>query len=258
MENKLANAYYSGTSGLILPVPNKEFYPIEFKDKSRLCYYSSLMNSIEINSSFYKIPQPSTVKKWLTEVHPDFKFTFKLFKEITHSKNLIFDQNLTNLFFTAINQVNNQKGCLLVQLPPSIRIGNFKQLENLMFSLTNHNEEPQWKIAFEFRHPSLYVNEVYELLKSFNLGLVMHDKGIASTPVMQVETDFVYLRFHGPGGNYRGSYEDDVLSEYAGYIADWLGQNKQVFLYFNNTMGNAYSNLNTLSAMVNEKISILL
>ena len=256
MENKVANFYHSGTSGLILPVPNKTQYPDEFKDRSRLCYYSSLMNTIEFNSSFYKIPQASTVKKWVGEAGEDFKFTFKLFKEITHRKGLIFDENLMSRFFCAINQVEDQKGCLLVQFPPSIRIGQFKQVENLIQLLRNHNVKEEWKIALEFRHPSLYIPEVYELLHNYKFGLVIHDKGISSTPIMDLDTDFVYLRFHGPDGNYRGSYDDDVLYEYSTYIVDWLSQNKQVYVYFNNTMGNAYDNLTALKTMVKSNYKV--
>ena len=97
--------FYIGTSGLLLPVPNKQLYPLNFKDKSRLHYYSSLTNSIEINSSFYKIPMRSTVKRWSEDVPVNFKFTFKLFKEITHFNKLAFDPKIVADFFKSINAV---------------------------------------------------------------------------------------------------------------------------------------------------------
>jgi len=246
--------YLSGTSGLILPVPNKLYYPEEYKEKSRLCYYSSLMDSIEINSSFYKIPLASTVKKWSEDVPTDFRFSFKLFKGITHAQQLRFDGNDVKKFFEVINQVDGKKGCLLVQFPPSIRIGNFPQLAKLMQSLREHNLDDAWNIALEFRHPSLYVEEVYELLDEHNLGMVIHDKGSVVSPFDIVHNNFTYLRFHGPGGNYRGSYTDAVLAEYASYIAEWLSGNKRVFVYFNNTMGDAYGNLITLKEYVRDLI----
>ncbi len=87
--NSINNTFYSGTSGLVLPVP-KLLYPAEFQDKSRLTYYASLFNSIEINSSFYKIPQIPTVCKWAESVPDNFQFTFKLSKAITHAKGLEF------------------------------------------------------------------------------------------------------------------------------------------------------------------------
>lgn len=251
MEIKFDN-YYAGTSGLLLPVPNKLFYPEKFKNKSRLCYYASLMNTIEINSSFYKIPLASTVKKWAADVPPGFSFTFKLFREITHHKDLAFDPALVSHFFQVISQVEMKKGCLLVQFPPSVKINHFAQLRFLMSVLRDNDPSGSWKIALEFRHQSLYVPEIYELLEQYQLGMVIHDKSPANSPLMDLGMDFIYLRFHGPGGNYRGSYEDDILYEYASYLTDWLTEGKKVFVYFNNTMGEAIRNLNTLRQIVRD------
>lgn len=249
MNHEVSN-FFSGTSGLILPVPNKLHYPEAYKEKSRLCYYSSLLDSIEINSSFYKIPLASTIKKWSENVPIDFRFSFKLFKGITHAPHLGFDINEVIKFFEVINQVDAKKGCLLVQFPPSVRIANFPQLAKLMQSIQAHNSDNSWNIAIEFRHPSLYVEEVYELLEEHMFGMVIHDKGSVVSPFDIGQNTFNYLRFHGPGGNYRGSYTDDVLAEYASYIAEWLSDGKQVYVYFNNTMGNAFGNLVTLKRFV--------
>src|SRR5665213_2948074 len=82
---------YTGTSGLVLPLPNRRSFPPEFHDKSRLEIYASLFNSVEINSSFYKVPMASTVQKWAALVPENFKFTFKLWRDITHNKELTFD-----------------------------------------------------------------------------------------------------------------------------------------------------------------------
>ncbi len=242
--------YYSGTSGLLLPVPNKLFYPQEFKEKSRLYFYGSLMNSIEINSSFYKVPMASTVAKWASDVPEDFKFTFKLSKEITHNKGLAFDPEAVKHFVNVIDRVGDKKGSLLVQLPPSVRIAQFKQLELLINVLNESDPSRSWDTALEFRHTSLYHNEVYGLLEEHAMGMVIQDKPPAVTPMLDNMLPFVYLRFHGPGGSYRGSYEDEVLYEYAGYIRDWISQGKTVYAYFNNTMGAAVANLFTLRSMV--------
>ncbi|WP_307530737.1 DUF72 domain-containing protein [Pedobacter sp. W3I1] len=253
MDQKI-EGYYAGTSGLLLPVPNKLHYPEEFRERSRLCYYGSLMNSIEINSSFYKIPMASTVKKWSEEVPDDFRFTFKLFKGITHSPKLGFDTADIAKFMEVIANAGHKRGCILVQFPPSIRIADFPQLSRLMTSLREFDPENKWKIALEFRHASLYVEEVMELLAENCLGMVTHDKGAAPSALDDTDSDFRYLRFHGPGGNYRGSYPEDVLAEYASYIVDWLSEKKQVFVYFNNTMGDAYGNFNTLRDFVRDLI----
>lgn len=248
-KNKAVN-YYSGTSGLLLPVRNKLFYPEAFKNKSRLYFYASMMNSIEVNSSFYKVPMATTVAKWANDVPEAFKFTFKLSKMITHNKGLAFDPEAIKHFMSVIDQVDDKRGCLLVQFPPSVRIAQLRQLTLLVNKLRESDPEMQWNIALEFRHISLYRDEVYKLLEEQNIGLVLQDKPPAVTPMQISELPFVYLRFHGPDGSYRGSYEDDVLSEYAGYIRDWLSEGKVVYSYFNNTMGNAVANLFTLRDLV--------
>src|ERR1700712_4410010 len=91
MKKNTSSLIYIGTSGLVLPVPNKKSFPEGFQDKSRLTYYSSLFNTIEINSSFKKIPQFKTAQRWAAEVPDDFRFTIKLSKWITHNKDLAFD-----------------------------------------------------------------------------------------------------------------------------------------------------------------------
>jgi uncharacterized protein YecE (DUF72 family) len=244
--------YYSGTSGLLLPVPNKLHYPEEFREKSRLCYYGSLMDTIEINSSFYKMPMASTMRKWTADVPETFLFTFKLFKEITHNKDSAFDPALVSKFFDVIGNVGEKKGCLLVQFPPSVQIAHLSQLRYLMAVLRENDPSMEWKIALEFRHPSLYVDEIYESLEKYQLGMVIHDKSPANSPVIETHPEFIYLRFHGPSGNYRGSYHDDVLYDYAAYVSEWLADGKKVFAYFNNTMGEAHANLNLLRQIVHD------
>jgi uncharacterized protein YecE (DUF72 family) len=244
------SVYYSGTSGLLLPVPNKLYYPKEFIDKSRLCFYASMMNSIEINSSFYNLPMSSTVAKWANDVPEEFRFTFKLSKQITHNRGLAFNPELVTSFIEVIGEVDNKKGCLLVQFPPSVRIAQFKQLSLLMKALRDADPNADWNIALEFRHISLYHDEVYKLIEEHRMGMVIHDKSPASTPIRDTELPFVYLRFHGPGGSYRGSYENEILYEYACYIREWIKEGKTIYTYFNNTMGSAITNLFTLRDMV--------
>ena len=119
MEKIFSHSFFSGLSGLQLPIP-KYLYPPPFENASRLTYYSSLFNSIEFNSSFYKIPQAATVAKWASLVPRHFKFTFKLWKGITHSKGFNFKEDDVINFFQSINSVQNKKGCVLIPFPPSL------------------------------------------------------------------------------------------------------------------------------------------
>ena len=90
MNTKAEPRLWLGTSGLVLPVPNKQAFPDEFRAGTRLTYYASLFNSMEINSSFYKVPQPATLGKWSHEVPEHFRFTIKLWQGITHVPELHF------------------------------------------------------------------------------------------------------------------------------------------------------------------------
>ncbi|MCF0058538.1 DUF72 domain-containing protein [Dyadobacter sp. CY356] len=250
MSVKSRGAFFSGTSGLVLPVPNKEYYPAEFKEKSRLEYYASLFNSVEINSSFYKIPMPSTVTKWAGSVPNNFHFTFKLWREITHNKGLEFQENDVFRFIQTINNVGNKKACLLVQFPPSVKINLFSRLQKLLLTIREADTDGLWEIAIEFREASWYHEEVYEMADEFDASIVIHDKPKSATPLIETPESFKYLRFHGPSGDYKGHYEDDLLSDYAEMIDQWNVEGKDVYCYFNNTAGDAVKNLVSINTMV--------
>jgi uncharacterized protein YecE (DUF72 family) len=246
---RLPASFFGGISGLQLPTP-KYLYPPEFQESSRLTYYASIFNSIEFNSSFYKVPQSKTVAKWSESVNNDFRFTFKLWKQITHCKELTFEESGVDLFLNNINSIGDKKGCLLVQLPPKAGKENFHQLNKLLGVIKTSDGSAGWNVAIEFRNSSWYEEGVYEMLNHYKTAMVIHDKKGTGAPFLNTDADFVYVRFHGPTGNYRGSYDEDFLSEYAGYIRSWMEEGKTVYAYFNNTMGQAYQNLITLQKMV--------
>ncbi len=243
---------YSGTSGLLLPVKNKKAFPPEFSDKSRLTYYASLFSSIEINSSFYKIPRATTVANWTQSVPQNFRFTFKLWRGITHNKGLVFDTADVINFMSAISEVGGKSGCLLVQFPPGNKVGNIGQLEKLLACISETSQSDQWKVAVEVRDRSWYRDDVYDLMHEYGAALVVQDMPASVTPHREPMEKFAYLRFHGPGGSYRGSYDKNVLYEHAGYVKEWLADGVFVYAYFNNTMGDAIKNLRDLRAYVQE------
>jgi uncharacterized protein YecE (DUF72 family) len=88
------------------------------------------------------------------------------------------------------------------------------------------------------------------LLEEFNVSTVIHDIPKSATPLSEVRGKFIYLRFHGPEPRYRGDYSDHVLRQYATYIKGWLSEKKIVYAYFNNTVGAAVKNLQTLNGYV--------
>lgn len=251
MMQPITPSFYSGCSGLHVPVPRTR-YPPAFEGKSRLAYYSFLFNSIEINSIFYKLPRHSTVVNWAETVPDDFRFTFKVSKTITHVKALDFDVKDVNDFIKTVENIGSKKGCLLAQFPPSIKIERMNGLQNLLEALGEATHNSEWKVAMEFRNSSWYEREVYELLQEYNTTLVMQDIPASATPLDEQTGEFIYLRFHGPEPRYRGTYSNEFLQLYAGYIRQWMKEGKTVFAYFNNTVGDASGNLITLNSYVRE------
>ena len=242
--------FYYGISGLSIPV-SRENYPPEFRDKTRLEYYASLFNSLEVNSSFYKTPQARTVEKWVSLVPDGFTFTFKLSKAITHNKKLVFNEDDIEPFMKVIDVASQKKGTLLIQLPPSITIESINPLQELLSGIRYHNEQ-QWPVAVEVRHSSWHEREFYEILEEYDAVPVIHDIPASASPLANDRSPIIYLRFHGPEPRYRGSYTDTFLKEYAKRIDDWRLQQKTVYCYFNNTMGAAVHNLQTMLSFISK------
>ncbi len=248
---KSSTSLYSGTSNIVLPIKQSE-YPHNYQGASRLTYYASLHSSLEVNSSFYKIPKPATVAKWSESVPAHFKFTFKVPKTVSHAKNLQFNIEELERFAEAVVQAGDKKGCLLIQLPPSVTSDKQEELEGILECL--RSDAAGWHIAVEFRHTSWYKSAVYRMLQNFSAGMVEQDLPKSATPNVTVADNFIYLRFHGPDGDYRGGYDDAFLAGHAERIAAWIKEGKEVYAYFNNTVGDAYENLRTLNAMVEQRL----
>jgi uncharacterized protein YecE (DUF72 family) len=240
--------FYSGISGVALPFPRSQ-YPLQFQNKSRLQYYASLFNSVEVNSIFYKLPRHSTVVNWRECVPDNFRFTFKVSKTITHVKSVNFKKEDVAAFMHTVANIGDKKGCLLAQFPPSLKIDNLNELHYLVEALCEAAGD-EWKIALEFRNASWYDREVYELLNDYNISMVIHDIAASATPLINIVGSFIYLRFHGPEPRYSGDYSEAVLKKYAELTKRWITEGKTVYAYFNNTMGNAVNNLQTFNTMV--------
>jgi uncharacterized protein YecE (DUF72 family) len=244
------NNWYCGTSGLVLPVPNKLAYPEEYRERSRLFYYSTLFNSLEVNSSFYKLPMKRTVERWSTDVAGNFKFTYKLSKEITHCRDLLFDVGAVKNFFDVVKVPDEKRGCLLIQFPGKISFDYHEHLVKMLKLVTRSTVKQPWSIAVEFRHESWYNEKTRALLTKYEAAVVIHDIKPFTKEYFDTGSRLVYIRFHGPEKNYRGSYTDEYLGSYARKIRSFLKNGKVVYAYFNNTLGPAALNLQTLDTMV--------
>jgi uncharacterized protein YecE (DUF72 family) len=238
--------FYCGTSGLVLDVPNKQHLPGAYRDKPRLTYYASVFNSIEINSTFYRIPREATFSRWAAETPPAFRFTVKLWQGITHAG----EPAAIERFLLAAKGLGEKKGCLLIQLPPSMRADKTGQLEHLLRCIVGSDPDREWKLAVEFRHNSWYTPATQTLLTHFQAALVLQDMPASRIWENRTPAAFVYLRYHGPAGDYKGGYPDTRLETDAKLIRQWLAAGRDVYAYFNNTIGDAFPNVRQLHAMV--------
>ena len=249
MINKSRGILRIGTSGIVVP-GSKQSFPAEFRLKSRLNYYASLFNTLEVNSTFQKIPMVSTLQKWSLDVPEEFRYTLKLWKEITHVKQLVINLKNIDTFFSAANHIGNKKGCLFVQFPGSITADYSTQVEQILLRLQQLDQDNEWQKAVELRSVTWYSSQTNELLNRYNVSLVLHDMPKSKNLMVDEAAKFIYFRFHGPKGDYRGSYSAEFLKEQAENIQSSLNNGKDVYAYFNNTMGSAFENAMTLKEMI--------
>ena len=244
-----------GTSGIVVPGAKKTF-PERFRDKTRLHYYASIFNTLEINSSFYKVPMSATFAKWAVDVPACFKFTVKLWREITHAKKLDFSSDNIRYFMHSLDIKQQQKGCLLMQFPASITNEYLLRVKELIQQIKYFDPGSEWKLALEFRHKSWYNNLTYSLLDDYQASVVLHDMPASQTRVLNKNAPAVYIRFHGPLGDYRGTYSDEYLKDWSVTIKRFLKKRLDVYVYFNNTIGNAFENAQRLRSLSSEKINL--
>ncbi|HEY6530207.1 MAG TPA: DUF72 domain-containing protein [Cellvibrionaceae bacterium] len=248
MKNTSAGVIRIGTSGIVLPGV-KNTFPDEFRQSSRLHYYASLFDTLEVNSSFYKTPLAKTFAKWAEDVGEDFKFTVKCWRGITHAKQLDFLVSDIDMFMAAANQLQNKSGCILIQFPASVRFVHIKKVEQILEHINQHIDNQQFRLAIELRHASWYCDAAYKMFEKHYTSVVLHDMPGSATPDDCPINNLVYRRFHGPTGNYDGSYSDEIIHECAEQINKLIKHGKQIYVYFNNTIGAALANAQLLQAL---------
>src|SRR5262249_1680865 len=151
-------------------------------------------------SSFYKIPRCQTYASWSLSVPENFQFSVKLWKGITHNKEYDFDWKTAQAFFSALDCLGKNKGCLLIQFPAGSNMDEGR-LDNLLKKIRKLDPKKQWRLAVEFRHPRWYTENFIQLIEAYGACMVLHDmpNSLIHEPVG--DPSFVYLRFHGEKGD---------------------------------------------------------
>ncbi|MFC1803633.1 DUF72 domain-containing protein [Thermoproteota archaeon] len=184
---KPMNDVYLGTMGW-----SYSFWRLyeDLKNREYLKRYSEHFNSVEVNSTFYRIPRKSSAEDWRNQTPEEFKFSLKIPQSISHSQALQYDPEKLDAFLDHIKPLGKKQGPLLIQLPPKLSSEHIKQLDTLLTQLQGS------KTAVEFRHKDWFQESTYDLLRDHNTALVYAEH--PWQPSADVETsDFTYIRLEG-------------------------------------------------------------
>lgn len=211
------------------------FYPKGLGAHEWLQYYSSQFDSVEVNNTFYRLPERSTFASWSDQAPPGFLFAVKASRFLTHMKRLRDPEEPLNRLLSRATALGRHLGPILYQLPPTFAI-DLPRLEHFLRESPRSADRRAISPVIEFRHPSWYVSETYKLLTRWRVALCLHDK-CGSAIAEPFIGPFVYVRFHGTSGRYHGSYSARQLDRWAHRLAEQTQEGRRVFAYFNNDPG---------------------
>lgn len=233
-----------GTSGWHYKHWLGRFYPRQLSSKEMLSFYSREFTTVEINNSFYRLPEKSTFHNWKVRVPADFTFAVKASRYITHIKRLRDSKDSVDLLLERAAPLRASLGPVLFQLPPRWK-ADVGRLNDFVAVIPK-----RLRVAIEFRDRSWCREEIYTLLRKHGVAMCFHDWGGEEWPE-KLTGPFAYVRFHGAGQRYGGDYSDETLSRWANKIRAWSPDLQQVYAYFNNdTHGYALQNALTLRQML--------
>lgn len=250
MVKKKKGKSYIGTSGWHYKHWMGTFYPAELKPKDFIYYYLKFFRTLEINNSFYRLPNRQTFENWKKQVPPDFVFAVKASRYITHMKKLKDPHQPLADFLQNAQGLEEKLGPILFQLPPGWKL-NIERFEEFLEAL------PKGLLyTFEFRNHSWYDDNVLQLLEKYKCAFCIYELEFHMSPI-EVTTDFIYVRLHGPSWKYSGSYSDSKMEEWAHKCLEWNNAGKNVYFYFDNDqLGYAAFNAITLKEMIENNLKL--
>jgi uncharacterized protein YecE (DUF72 family) len=214
------------------------FYPPEVRPPRKLEFYSAHFPTVEVNTSFYHLPLATTYAKWAGETGPDFRFTLKLSRYISHIKRLSGVTVATRRFLERALPLGPKLGPILVQLPPQLR-ADPKRLRRFLRGASAGAARlglSPLRLAFEFRHASWFESEAsLETLAEYSAAVVFGHSSKYPYPAAEPHTaEWTYLRFHGPRELFASEYGKAGLRPWIAKIARWVQEGSDVYAYFNN------------------------
>ncbi|MFL5894929.1 MAG: DUF72 domain-containing protein [Thermoleophilaceae bacterium] len=205
------------------------FYPQKGCPASRwLEYYARNFDTVEINSTFYRLASRDAVARWVQQTPDHFVFAPKISRFITHMKRLTDMEQAVERFYERIEPLtaSPKLGPVLWQLPENFHRND----ERLAYAL---DRLPPGRHCFEFRHPSWFEDDVYAQLRDHDVALVIGDHPDRPFQSYEFTTDFTFVRFHTGARGRGGNYSRTEIDEWAQRLRDWRRE-VDVFAYFNN------------------------
>lgn len=237
-----------GTSGFSYSEWQGKFYPEDLDNSEWLEYYGEHFDTVELNNTFYNLPDEKTFVNWRERTPDDFTFAVKVSRFITHRKYLKDGRETWGNFYERAQALKENLGPFLIQLPPRWT-KNMERVESFVSVLKEVS--PEKRFAFEFRNEDWFDNELIDFFKQQdNLSLCIADSQKWPS-VEQITGDFVFVRLHGPGKVYRSKYSQEELEQWADKIEGWTEQELDVYCYFNNDFeGYAVKNAKSLMKLL--------
>lgn len=212
---------YAGTSGFAYTAWKPGFYPAKLPSNQFLKHYASRLNCVEINYTFRRLPSAKTLETWVGATQPGFVFAVKANMRITHILRLKNAAEATDLFFKMIDPLRTSRrlGPVLFQLPPALKCdaGLLRDYLTLL---------PEGlRYAFEFRHASWLIDEVYDILRQRNVSLCVAESERLEVPEV-ITADFVYYRLRKP------DYTEADVDAFAARSRELLAAGRDLYLMF--------------------------
>lgn len=213
-------ALHLGTSGWSYPNWKPAFFPDKLPQKKFLEFYSTQLNTVELNLTYRRFAPASSVQNWIASTTPDFRFAAKAHQLITHIKRLKDVADPMRSFLQSLEAMrqSGKLGPILFQTPPNLQadLALFRDFAQLL--------PVAYQFAFEFRHLSWFNDSVYEILGQKNAALCWAESEKITTPHV-VTANFLYYHFRVP------EYSQDQLKKIAEELTG-LSKDKEVFAYF--------------------------
>lgn len=212
---------YAGTSGWAYPSWKPDFYPAKLAQAKFLGYYSTQLNTVEVNFTFRQLVKQTTLEKWIAETPANFLFGVKAHQVLTHIKRLKGTDEFLKRFLGTLEPLANAKklGPILFQLPPNLKAD--QALLNDFFSSLPRGT----RMAFEFRNSTWFTDQTFESLKKHNIALCVAETEERVTPDVTT-SDFAYYRYRKP--EYSPVERKAMFDTLCGH----LGESRDVFAYF--------------------------